>query len=487
MTFLSKSKYLAGLQCSKLLWYHYNAREEIPPPDDATQALFDQGHLVGELAKSLYPDGIDVAKETADFDEVLRQSLEAVSARKPLFEAAFRYRNAYARADILNPVGKVQWDIIEVKSSTEVKDANIHDLAIQWYAYEGAGLRIRKSFLMHINNEYVRKGAVEPKKLFILDDVTAEVRSLLPDVEKNLRKMIEVIRLKKHPEIAIGPQCTDPYDCPLRQMCWAFLPPHNVMSLVRLGHKGFELLGHGIQKIVDIPDQYRLSGSQKIQQRAIRDRRPVVDKHAIASFLRELKYPLYFLDFETFQSAIPPFDGTRPFQQIPFQFSLHVVASKGAGPEHHGFLSSGRLDPRPEILAQLKKLIGNSGSIVCYNASFEKSCLQELVRTFSQYGDWWEAAEPRVIDLLTPFRNFSYYHPDQEGSASIKAVLPALTGKGYDGMAIADGGAASREYLRVTFGEVTDEERETVRRQLEKYCALDTGGMILIIEALQKL
>ncbi len=487
MTFLSKSKYLAGLQCSKLLWYHYNAKKTIPAPDAATQAVFDQGHQVGELATSLFPGGIEVAKGTLDFARVLSQSLDAVKLRKPLFEAGFSYKSAFARVDILNPVGMDEWDIIEVKSSTEVKDVNLHDLALQRYTYEGAGLKVRHCVLMYINNAYVRRGAVEPRELFIQEDVTERVAELTPGVEANLERMAGVIRLAQHPDIHIGPQCSSPYECPLQAMCWKFLPDHNVFTLHRLGARAFDLLGQGVEKIAEIPVDYSLSNAQQIQQEAVRRGQPGINRPAIASFLKTLKYPLYFLDFETFGTAIPQFDGVRPYQQVPFQFSLHILRSEGATPEHHSYLADGTADPRIEIVSRLKKLLDSEGSIVCYNAPFERGRIRESCETYPQHMPWWQETEPRFVDLLEPFRSFHYYHPDQQGSASMKMVLPVLTGKSYEGMAIADGGAASREYVRVTFGSVPAAERERIRTQLEEYCALDTLGMIHIVNALTML
>jgi hypothetical protein len=487
VTFLSKSKYLAGLQCSKLLWYQYNAKTEIPPVDAATQALFDQGHEVGELAKRLFPGGVEVGKGIVDFQPVLAQSRKALSLRKPLFESAFMQKNAYARADVLDPVGKDQWDIIEVKSSTELKEVNLHDLAFQRYTFEGAGLKIRNCHLLYINTEYVRQGAIDPQALFLREDVTGKVVELLPQVGKNLEGMLEVIGKRKHPDTPIGPHCSDPYDCALEEICWAFLPRQNVTCMHRLGKKAFDLLGRGIQKIVDIPEDYRLSGTQAVQLNATKRGRPFVDREKVGEFLASLEYPLYFLDFETFGTAIPLFDNVRPYQQVPFQFSLHVVRSEGAKPEHHSYLSENQSDPRPDILRQLSTLLGEKGSIIGYSAGFEKRLLRESCDVYRKYLPWFNRVEGRITDLLIPFRSFHYYHPLQEGSTSLKAVLPALTGKGYGGMEISEGGAASLEFLRVTFGTVSEAEREKVRAELLDYCGLDTSGMIQIVAALEEL
>lgn len=486
--FISKSKYLSGLQCHKLLWFYYNAKDQIPAFDAQTQAIFDQGHLVGEVAKKLYPGGIEVAKGVNDFGKILELSKEALGHRRPLFEAAFKSGNAYARADILNPISKNDWEIVEVKSSTEVKDINLHDLALQRYAYEGAGLSITKCFILHINNEYVRKGEVDPKKLFKKTDMTSEVQDVLKSVPSNLRTMIDVIRQKRHPDIEIGPRCSDPYGCPLQKLCWKFLPEHNPLTLYYFKkEKAFELIHDGHLDIRKLPPSVSLGDKQQIQVDALRTRKPHIDKEGIRGFLERLEYPLYYLDFETFGTAIPLFDDVRPYEQIPFQSSLHIVDSEGKKPRHEGYLADGTTDPRREILKKLKKLLGEHGSIVAYNAPFEKDKLKKACNVFTEYAKWYQSIEPRFVDLLAPFKSFYYYHPDQSGSASIKAVLPVLTGRGYKGLEIAEGGTAGLEYLRVTFGDVDEKDREKVRRQLEKYCALDTEGMILIVDELGKM
>ena len=487
MPFLSKSKYIAGLQCAKLLWYHYNARDRIPPYDESTQAVFDQGHRVGELAKSLFPGGVEIAGSHTEFEEVLRRSAEALKMRRPLFEPAFRYRDAYARADIISPAGADRWDIIEVKSSTSVKDVYLQDLALQKYTYVGAGLDIRKSVLLHIDSGYERLGEVEPEKIFVREDVSRQVDALVPEVEGNLRKMADMIRMENHPAVPVGPWCSEPYSCPLTDLCWDFLPDPSIFDLTRIGKKGFDLLGKGVTAIEDLPRGFRLSDNQALQVRAFKSGRPFINRPAIREFLRTLAYPLYFLDFETLGTAIPLFDHVRPFQQVPFQFSLHIVKKPKEAPEHHEFLWEGREDPRPELLAELFPLLRGSGSIVSYNASFEKRILKESCRTYADFDPSWKSAELRFVDLWGPFRSFHYYHPDQRGSASMKEVLPALTGMGYGGMEIADGGTASREYLRVTFGDVPAGEKLSVQNQLKKYCSLDTSGMVAIVEALKAL
>lgn len=486
--FLSKSKYLHGLQCEKLLWCDYNAKELIPPVDAHTQAIFDQGHQVGELAKTLFGGGKNIAPDTHEFKQVLQESREAILLRKPLFEAGFLSNSGYARADILEPVGRDAWDIIEVKSSTEVKPVHLHDLAFQKYVYEGAGLRIRACHLMYVNNNYVRRGEINAAELFAREDLTDQVSPLMSTVGPRISTMLGTISTRKQPDVPIGLQCNDPYDCPLIGYCWGFLPDQSVFTLYRYRRsKAFELLHDGVVRLDQLPGSVSLSDGQRIQVNAARTKKAHIDRKGLDSFLQGLVYPLYFLDFETFATAIPQYDLVHPYENIPFQFSLHIVSAPGAEPVHHAFLAGGKTDPRPEVLSRLKSLLGKKGSIVAFNSSFEKTVLQRAIEAYPQYAGWTRTLDGRIVDLLAPFRAFAYYHPDQQGSMSLKSVLPVLTTDGYKNLEIADGTTASLEYCRVTFGDADAGDRERVRMNLEQYCRQDTIGMVKIVDRLREL
>jgi hypothetical protein len=483
---ISKSKYLEGLQCRKLLWFRYNAKNRIPPVDPSTQAIFDQGHLVGSYAKKLFPDGFEIEAKPWEFAAIEQKTKAVLPKRIPLFEAGFSFNGAFARFDVLAPAPGGKWDLIEVKSSTEVKEVNLNDLAIQSYIAAGAGLTLRSCFLYQINNQYVRQGAIDPGELFSKTDVTAEVLARQARLPRDLSAMQETIRLKSVPDIRIGPHCSDPYECILTDLCREGLPEHNVFTLYR-SRKSYEWFNAGISELAGIPSDADLTDAQAIQMQSLRAGRPHIDREAIGEFLRSLDYPLYLLDFETYSTAIPMFDNLRPYQKVPFQYSLHIQKSAGAAPEHAAFLAEGTDDPRPDVLKNLRHLLGDKGSIVCYNASFEKGLLRELSEVVPDSQNWFEGVERRIADLIIPFRSFAYYHPDQKGSASLKVVLPALTGRSYEGMPIADGDTASREYLRVTFADAPPDQRLAIRKQLEEYCGFDTMAMVWILRELYKL
>ena len=485
--YISKSKFLQGLQCPKLLWSAYNAKHLFPDVDDALQAVFDQGHEVGSLAKKMFPNGIEIDVEPADFEGAIELTKKYLLSRRPLFEATFSAHGGYARADILNPVGKDEWDIVEVKSTTSLKDIHVPDLAFQVWVFTEARIKIRRCFLCHINNEYIRHGEIDPKEFFTLHDVTAEVAELSHEIENQISEMRKVIRAAKCPDTQIGPHCDSPYTCPLHENCWSFLPSQNVLELYYDSKgRGWDLLKRGVLRIADIPEDYSLSPKQEIQRVVAMSGKPHANRAQIDTFLKNLKYPLHFLDFETFSTAIPLFDGIRPYEQIPFQFSLHIVREAGEKPEHPKYLAQGRNDPRAEFMRELKSAIEPSGSIVVFNAPFEKGRLKECAAFLPEHEKWVSEVNGRIVDLLNPFRSFNFYHPNQRGSASMKSVLPALTGKDYEHLEIQEGGEASREFVRVTFGDVSDAERKRVRQALDEYCGRDTEGMVWILDFIRK-
>lgn len=258
-------------------------------------------------------------------------------------------------------------------------------------------------------------------------------------------------------------------------------------SLYRGAAKGFDFLVQGLVRLTDIEDGNALTDRQRIQRRVALDGVPHINRDHIAAFLARLRFPLNFLDFETFSTALPLVDGVRPYEQVPFQFSLHIVSRIGASPEHHHFLADDRIDPRPSFLTHLHKVIGSHGSVIVFNQAFELSRLHECQAACPEYAALVTNIESRLIDLLEPFRSFAYYDAAQEGSCSIKAVLPALVGEGYGNLTIQNGGAASREYIRVTFGAVDDEDRDQTRAALTAYCGQDTLAMLLIVERLRTL
>jgi len=484
---LSKSRYMAGRQCPKRLWFEVNARERVPEPDAATEAIFEQGHEVGRLAQGLFPGGVEIDRERLGWEGALAATAEALARRVPVYEAAFAFEGAACRVDILAPAEGGAWDLVEVKSTTSAREEHVEDVAFQTWVLRGAGVPVRRSLLCHLDSSYVRRGPLELGRLFALEDLTNQVAPALAVLPPAVRRLREIMALPASPEIAIGPHCSDPYECPLISACWSDVPDDGVFTLYRGGRRCWDLLAGGALHLHDIPAGFPLTDFQSIQVAAARSGTAHVDGVALREFLGRLEFPLHYFDLESYALAIPPFDGVRPYQQVPFQFSLHVADAPGAAPRALAFLAEGDGDPRRAFIDAAREAIGPSGSIVAYYDSFERGRLEELADAFPEHAGWLRGLSPRFVDLLAPFRTFAYYHPEQRGSASLKAVLPVLTGRGHDHLEIREGGAAAREFLRAIDPTTPPEERERIRSALLAYCGRDTEGMVEVVEALRAL
>jgi hypothetical protein len=480
MPLLTKSKYIVGLQCPKYLWMMFHDLDKIPDFDPATEFIIEQGNRIGKLAKKLFPEGVDLPEK--DFKLNLKKTEEGIKERKTLFEAGIISGDLYARADVLVPVGKDQWDVIEVKASTKVKDEHLHDVSFQKYVYEKAGLKIRNCFLMHVNGEFVKDGEINPKEILVQQEITGEVKEAIEGIQERIDAMLKIVNDPKAPEVSIKDGCNNGLDC-VSEDCWSFLPESHVFELYRGKKKSLELLEAEVFALKDIPPEFKLNGKQTIQKKCAKSGETHVNKEGIKKFLEGLQYPLYYFDFETFNTAVPLYEKTKPYQQIPFQFSLHVDDGKKV--KHFEFLHDSQEDPREKILLEMKKVLGTKGSILVFYQSFEISRLTELAEAFPQHKKWIDSIIERIIDLIIPFQNFDYYNPQQKGSCSIKKVLPAITGKGYNELNINNGGLASVTYFESVFGNIKNTEQ--VRKDLLEYCKLDTEGMVWIVEELRRL
>lgn len=481
MHILTKSKYIIGLECPKYLWMVFNAKDQIPEFSADVKMRMAQGTQVGALAKNLYPDGADIAED--DFKANLERTKLLLKERKILFEAGIQVDNLYARADILIPIGEDKWNIVEVKSSTKVKDDHIDDVSFQKYVYQRAGLKIRGCYVLHLNSAYERSGKIDPQKIFEEEEITEEVNKAMDGIEERIATMQTIIALPKPPEFAYDAHQYKSEKCVVAR-CYAFLPQNNVFALYRGGKKAVELAKNNVLLLTDIPDTVKLTAKQVIQRKCARTKKPHIDTPQIVQFLSTLETPLSYLDFETFQTALPLYDNLKPWQQVPFQYSLHIEG--GENIMHHEFIHDEQTDPRKAFLDALMKDLPNKGSIIVYNKSFEERRLQELAALFPQHNSWIANVVDRLVDLIIPFRNFHYYTPKQKGSCSIKDVLPALTGNGYSDLEISSGSAASAMYTQFMLGDMSKAELDNATPDLLKYCKLDTEGMIWILDILKE-
>ncbi len=481
--YLSKSLFIRGLQCHKSLYlhkHHPELRDETPP---SREALFQSGTEVGIVAQGLFPGGIAIPYDPDNYDKQVKLTQEAISqGAATLYEAAFKFNDVFVKVDILNK-GKNGWDIYEVKSSTSIKDVYIPDAAVQYYVVKGSGLSVSRVFLVHINNQYIREGEIDVKQLFTLNDVTCEVQQLQDTVAGELDTQKTMLR-GDIPQIDIGPYCRDPYDCDFIGHCWQHIPDESVFDIRGSKPLPFILYNRGIVQLKDVP-LHMLSANQKLQVEAALEKKIIISKEAIRDFLDSLWYPLYFLDFETFGAPIPFFDGTRPYQQIPYQYSLHYLEREGADLKRHEYLAGPKIDPREELTAKLVSEIPHNACILAYYAGFEAGVLKSLAEWFPRYRDDINAVLNNLRDLAIPFQKRAVYHWQFNGSYSLKYVLPALVPDlSYQDMEIQDGDMAMQAYFRMR-GSDDANEIARLRSALLAYCRLDTLGMVRLIERLK--
>ncbi|HPL98090.1 MAG TPA: DUF2779 domain-containing protein [Smithellaceae bacterium] len=484
--YLSKSLYIRGLQCHKSLFlekYHPSLKDDL---SESQKALFQGGRDVGVLAWELFPGGIEIPYEGLSHREQLDLTREKMNdGLKTIYEATFSHQDVFVKVDILHK-GRRGWEIYEVKAGTKLDDVYVDDAALQYYVLTGAGVKVSNVFITHINKDYVRNGALDVQKLFTSEDITTLVKEKQPFVVSQLRKQRRMLN-GQLPQIDIGPYCFKPYECDFAGHCWQHIPDDSVFDLRGSGVNAFDLYTKGIIKQKDIPLDI-LNAKQRQQVVAIIKKQNTIDPKKIRKFLETLSYPLYFLDFETFMSAIPPYDGLEPYQKVPFQYSLHYHHKRGGKLYHTEFLAQPGIDPRKPLLEKLLTDIPEDVCILTYNMTFEKKVLSELAVQFPRHKKKINKWIDNIRDLMVPFRQRDVYFWEFKGSFSIKKVLPALVPQlSYEGLEIADGGAAMDAYHQMCAAKDKPEELAKIRKNLLEYCKLDALAMVHILEALEKL
>lgn len=483
---LSKSRFQLGLQCQRQLWLKCHRAELADPITELQQHIFDSGTRVGELARDRFPGGALVAEDYLHASEAV-ETTKRLLADPPaaIFEAAFVFGGVLVRPDVLVRLPDGSWDLYEVKSSTRVKPENLTDVAVQVWVLEGAGLEIRRANLMHLDNTYVYAGGdYDLRRLFAAEDVTGEVRLLLAGIGSLVGEM-QMMLEGPEPQRRIGLHCEKPYRCAFYGYCHGSLPVRPITALPRVTDELIaSLLDAGITCIDDIPPLFPgLTVAQRTVCESLRRGTPRFAAAAIMRDFGRLRFPVHFLDFETFQSALPLYPGTRPWQQVPFQWSDHVQAADGTL-THREFLFESDGDPRPAFAEALLATLGEEGSIVAYHAAFESMILRELAEELPEHAAAIGRVRSRLFDLEKPVKDH-VQHPDLLGRSSIKVVLPALVpGLSYDDLAIHEGGTASLRYLRCALGEYDPAQREQVFRDLRAYCGTDTLAMVELYRTL---
>jgi len=487
---LSKSKFIAGVQCLKRLYLEIRQPELAEDIGDEQEARLEEGQEVGRLAQTAYPGGALVDGGPLELDAALRRTAALIAdpSVPAIFEATLQYSNVLVRVDIMQRLRRNHWRLIEVKSSVELKDHYLYDVAVQDYVVSGCGLAVSSAAVMHLNRDYIYDGkSYDPHGLFALEDVTRAVRQLGNAVPKLLRKQRKVLAEDKPPSVAPGRQCGDPFLCEFFEHCNPGLPDNHILCLPRLSEKKKQgLLDLGIDLIRNIPVDFPLTEMQNRVAKAVRTGR-IWTSDMLAPGLRHLKHPIHFMDFESLYPAIPRYAGMWPYSHIPFQWSVHRQVAPDAPLEHFEFLAEDSSDPRRVFINSLCRVLGRHGPIIVYNATFESQRLRDVANWFPEYGNRIANIQSRLWDLL-PFIRQHVYHPEFQGSYSLKTVLPALVPNlSYDHLDVADGGEAGLAWERMVWGCVNAAERQRLKSALLAYCRQDSLAMVKVLDRLSAL
>jgi len=448
---ISKSDYMLFLKHPAWLWVKKNDPKKIPPVDENTQAMFDAGHQFEPYAESLFPEGVSLG--FSDYDEYrsLPQRTQEAIARgdQVLFQPRFEWQDFTCICDIVSFVGENEVDLYEIKASTKAKPEHEYDLAFQTAVLEGSGLKVRNISVIHVNNQYVRKGDIKADEITSFTDITELVRAKDAATKKHMAQALTVAK---------SPDMPDPDP-----------------SLAKLGSKNdWMAIYQNILGKAEEPE------SEHVE--------PTIDKESIKQFLGELEFPLYFLDYETMSGLIPYFDGHRPYQQVPFQYSLHILESPEAELTQKEYLHRENSDPSRPLTEQLIQDIGTNGSVIVWFEGFEKARNSELGEMLPEYKEAMEAINSRVVDLMVPFKLKWYDDPRFNGSASIKQVLPVLCPHlSYKELGIQEGGSAQRLWMEAILDEKRADQKDQILDDLIEYCGLDTLAMVEIYNCLKEL
>ena len=485
--YLSKSKYCSAVQCPKMLWLS-KYRPDAFDASTVDQAVLDRGNEVGDLAMGLLGDFVEVPY--GDLDGMIQKTRELIDAGTPVIaEASFSYRGLFCSVDLLKVLGGGHVEMVEVKSATHVSDIYVDDVAYQYFVLTRLGYVVDRVRLAHIDASYVRHGALELDRLFCMVDLTDLAVERQPEVAARISLLSDYMRSASEPAEPIGGQCFSPYLCGYFGYCGRDLPKPSIFDVggIQLRTKlvNFE---KGIVSFEDILEKKALKPDKLLQVRhELSDLPPHIDREKIAQFLGKLSYPLYFLDFESFQSAVPPYDDSSPYEQLVFQYSLHCIECEGGELRHSEYLAVPGSDPRRGVAEQLCRDIPRGACTLAYNMTFERGRIRALAALYPDLAEHLMDIHDHIVDLMVPFRQRDYYTRAMQGSYSIKYVLPALfpddPALDYHNLdGVHNGTEASAAFARMAT--MAPAEREACREQLLKYCGLDTLAMVKVWQKL---
>ncbi len=485
---LSKSRITAFEQCPRKLWLSVHG-PDLALVDAGAEIRFAAGHEAGAVACALYPAGTMVEAEPDLAAAIARtRELLGLGDQNAIFEATFSHDGVLVRVDILEPDGSGGWRVAEVKSSTGVKDYHLGDLATQVWVLAACGVGITTAAIRHIDNRFVLERPGDYAGLFKDVDLLAAAAPIIAERANTVAAARQTLA-GTEPQIARGEHCAAPFACEFAAYCGSTEPPPPEWPVALLPNTGKSVARtwamQGIDDLRDIPDGALGSPIHNRIHRATVTGKTFHDLAGAVAATTGWAFPRAYLDFETIAFAVPRWIGTRPYQQVPFQFSCHIETTDGAM-AHHEFLGIDGADPRRACAEALVLCCGRgaAGSVIAYNAGFERRCILDLAEACPDLAADLRDIASRLVDLL-PVARANYYHRDQRGSWSIKAVLPTVAFElDYGGLEVKDGGSAQQAYLEAIALTPSDMRRLAIAAALLAYCKRDTEAMIVLLKRL---
>lgn len=476
------------------VWFKKHDKSKLPAVDAALQARFDAGSDFEQYAEQFYPDGIKIGfssyQQYLDMPRKTGQALK--EGAKTIFQGRFETKDITCIVDILHKTGEKKFDLIEIKSSTKVKGEHLTELAFQTIVLEDAGMTIDKMFVIHTNKDYIRSGDIISNKFCIKsEDLSASVREIIEKTRYQISKALEVIAQPATPDISARHSDRASF----REWIGVYRKIKGLdarYTIYELAALNPELLGELEDKNVlflkDIPAEIVLNKKQSLQVESARTGKQIINKNEVKRFLNELVYPIHFFDYETLSGVVPAFDGVQPHQQVPFQYSLHILGKQKGELIHKEFLPVKYGNPVLALIQQMKKDFLPTGSILTWNKKFEMDRNKEMARMFPEHADFLHSLNKRIVDLMVPFFDSMFVDQDFHGSASLKAVLPVLVPDlSYESLNISSGAMVGDTWTKLTTGTFDEKESEAIRKDLLAYCEQDTLGMVRILEVLENL
>ena len=465
---ITKSEYLQYLACQPEFWYYKHCPDEFAgPPDKETQHIMQQGNAIESLARDYFEPS-----------ETLQIS----------FQRTFKSNQLLAKADIiLTELPSGINTLIEVKSGTSVKSEYVDDLAFQVIVAKEEGFTFHRIGVLHVNGSFVRLGPIDVQEFFAFEDVTEAVLAKVPETRISIEAAIHYLQ-EEEPVIPLHAFCSQKLACPALQKQYPKLPEYSVFDISGIRqNKLQELLKQGIVDIQHVPSGFKLSDRQRFQVEVAQSGAVRISHNNIQRALDTLRFPLYFLDYETLQYGIPQYDVVKPYQQMVFQWSLHKLYADDQEPIHLEFLSDGKSHPALEFVRTLHgKIPYDGGSILVWNKSFETARNKELALMYPEFEPFLVYINTRIYDLMEIFQQQHYVHPEFKGSNSIKQVLPVIDPHlSYHDLEVNQGILASISWFELITGKISESDKRERMNHLRQYCKLDTLAMVAIYKHLQ--